>query len=76
MLVSYKKDGIEKGAALALDPSPQFYSENDEPEDQGKKGFFISRNILIPIEKSLSNFSLDYWSGLYCNSYFHFLLNH
>ena len=40
--LSTKVDGDEKGAALALEPSPDFYSREDEPESKQRKlSFFL-----------------------------------
>lgn len=68
-----KKDGIEKGAALALDPSPQFYSENDEPEDQGKKGLLYFTKYLNPYRKEFIQLFLGLLVGTLLQLIFPFL---
>ncbi|MEQ3235853.1 peptidase domain-containing ABC transporter [Bacteroides cellulosilyticus] len=50
--LSTKVDGDEKGAALALEPSPDFYSQEDEPESKQRKlSFFLQ--YLTPYKKQL-----------------------
>ena len=46
-----KKDGEEKGAALALEPSPQFYEEKDDTDIQETKGMMSLTKYLFPYRK-------------------------
>ena len=50
--LSTKIDGEKKGAALALEPSPEFYSREDEQESKQRKlSFFLQ--YLTPYKKQL-----------------------
>ncbi|MDE6215812.1 peptidase domain-containing ABC transporter [Bacteroides sp.] len=47
-----KSDGEEKGTALVLEPTPDFYNREDEPERKGRKLHFFLR-YLTPYKKEL-----------------------
>lgn len=53
-----KTNGEEKGAALALEPSPQFYEEKDEADKQETRSLLFLLNIYFLIEKNSYNY---YW---------------
>lgn len=48
-----KVDGEEKGAALALEPSPDFYTREDEQESERKNGLGFFFRYLFPYKKEL-----------------------
>lgn len=48
-----KVDGEEKGAALALEPSPDFYTREDEQESERKSGLGFFFRYLFPYKKEL-----------------------
>lgn len=48
-----KVDGEEKGAALALEPSPDFYTREDEHETERKNGLGFFFRYLFPYKKEL-----------------------
>lgn len=55
--LSTKVEGEEKGAALALEPTPDFYSQKDEPEsNQRKLSFFLQ--YLTPYKKQILQLTL------------------
>ena len=48
-----KVNGEEKGAALALEPSPEFYTCEDEQESERKNGLGFFFKYLFPYKKEL-----------------------
>lgn len=48
-----KVDGEEKGAALALEPSPDFHTHEDEHETERKNGLGFFFRYLFPYKKEL-----------------------
>lgn len=48
-----KVDGEEKGASLALEPSPDFYTREDEQESERKNGLGFFFRYLFPYKKEL-----------------------
>lgn len=50
--LSTKVDGEEKGAALALEPGPEFYEREDEP-DSGNRNLRFFLKYLSPYKKQL-----------------------
>ena len=53
-----KVDGEEKGAALALEPSPDFYTHEDEREAERKNGLGFFFRYLFPYKKELIHLML------------------
>lgn len=50
--IATKREGEEKGAALLLEPTPDFYRMEDETEEKGKGLLFFAR-YLSPYKKQL-----------------------
>ena len=68
-----KKDGKEKGAALALEPSPQFYEEKDEADQQQGKGLLFFAKYLFPYRKEFIQLLLGMLVGTLLQLVFPFL---
>ena len=48
-----KADGEEKGTALALEPSPDFYAQEDEKKIEKRNNLFFFLRYLFPYKKQL-----------------------
>ena len=68
-----KTDGEEKGAALALEPSPQFYEEKDEADQQQGKGLLFFAKYLFPYRKEFIQLLLGMGVGTLLQLVFPFL---
>lgn len=68
-----KLDGEEKGAALALEPSPQFYEVKDETNKQEGKGLLFFAKYLIPYRKEFVQLLLGMFLGIMLQLTFPFL---
>lgn len=68
-----KTDGEEKGAALALEPSPQFYEEKDETDKQTGKGLLFFAKYLFPYRKEFVQLLLGMLVGTLLQLVFPFL---
>lgn len=68
-----KHDGEEKGAALALEPSPQFYEEKDETDKQKTKGLLFFAKYLFPYRKKFIQLLLGMLVGTLLQLVFPFL---
>lgn len=68
-----KKEGEEKGAALALEPSPQFYEEKDEMEKEDGKGLFFFVKYLYPYRKEFVQLLLGMLVGTLLQLFLPFL---
>ena len=68
-----KLDGEEKGAALALEPSPQFYEVKDETNKQEGKGLLFFTKYLFPYRKEFVQLLLGMFLGIMLQLTFPFL---
>lgn len=68
-----KLDGEEKGAALALEPSPQFYEVKDETNKQEGKGLLFFAKYLFPYRKEFVQLLLGMFLGIMLQLTFPFL---
>lgn len=68
-----KADGEEKGMALSLDPSPKFYSEDDETGKKKGNGLGYFFKYLFPYKKELIQLILGMLVGTLLQLIFPFL---
>lgn len=68
-----KKEGEEKGAALALEPSPQFYEEQDETERRDARSLLFFAKYLSPYRKEFVQLLLGMLLGILLQLIFPFL---
>lgn len=68
-----KTNGEEKGAALALEPSPQFYEEKDEADKQETRSLLFFVKYLFPYRKEFVQLLLGMLVGTLLQLVFPFL---